>query len=103
MQILINIFNLTQIIDIIVDTNKNLFLLGDKKISIDTNNFANNLISIISSWKNEMINDSIIDGEHYSITIKENNVTTKYIGRNSFPPNYSTFKNLILGVLNEAN
>lgn len=100
MQILIKISTLNKIIDILVDTNKNVCMLGNKKINIDTKLFATRLIAITSSWEEKMIDNSIIDGEEYSVIVKENTTQQKYVGKNKFPKNYYLFKNLISGVVN---
>ena len=100
MQISIKISTLNKIIDILVDTNKDVCLLGFKKVKINTQLFAFKLVSITSSWKEQMIDNSIIDGEEYSVIIKENNLEKKYTGKNNFPANYRMFKDLIKEVVN---
>ena len=95
MKVKVTVQNLREFIDIRLDTDTGRFLVNGVKTNHDPKKFLSSLQLIVASWQTEMIDDSIIDGESYSVTMVLNDQVREYIGRNSFPLNYSKFKSLI--------
>ena len=100
MQIIIKVRNLHEAIDIAADTDKNVLYIGSKKREQDVSRFVLRLLAIVSSWPEKLSNQSIVGGESYSVSIKENEKEKHYVGTNDFPANYYEFKTLIGEVLN---
>ena len=97
MNIFIKVNNLTLSIELNIDTVKNECICNGKAKNVDTISFLHKLQSIIASWKYSYVNNSVVDGETYSITMTKGDKSRKYIGINSFP--YSEFKSLICEVV----
>ena len=82
-------------IEIVAKPNENFVAVNGLNVKYDANCFIEEIKSIVSSWKLKMVNPRIIDGEWYKVKISNGESETVYVGRNSFPPNYNNFKNLI--------
>jgi len=78
----------------IIDPQNNTISTKDiiKQIDPET---INNIIRMISTWKEEYKSDSIIDGEEFYIEIITDIDTTTLHGKGSYPSNYANFKTLI--------
>ena len=95
MKIVVNVFTMHKSTYLQIDTNTKQASLNSKKIALDVDLFANRLLKIVSSWENKMINNFILDGISYSVTIDNNGVETKYEGKNKFPKNFQEFTELL--------
>ena len=98
MKIVIKISNLITSLNIQVDDEKGMFLLNNKAIDVDIEKFVSSLTTILASWQQKMVDESVIDGEEYSVKLRIGTKTRTYIGKNKFPSNYRDFKKLIEGV-----
>ena len=78
-----------------IDTDRKEATLNSKKISLDVDGFARKLLPIVSSWEHKMINNFILDGLSYSVTIIDNGKESKYEGKNKFPKNFNEFTGLL--------
>ena len=103
MQVVINISSLISNLEIKIDTNKRIFFKDGETVDYPIDRFVFRLLSIVSSWPKKLENNGVIDGEKYSIKIKENKTKREYIGVNSFPSNYPKFLELIHEVQDERN
>lgn len=65
-------------------------------LSIDIPKFVQRLSEITASWEHEMVDESILDGICYHVTVsKDGETTDEYQGQNKFPDNYLEFKALL--------
>lgn len=82
-----------------IDTKTNTCLLNGYKKAINTYDFTDKLCSIVLGWHSEYINENILDGESFFVEIEDENMTKKYVGKNSYPYNYNEFLKLVKGVI----
>ena len=99
MKVKINISNLSSVIDLRVDNSTDKCTFNGKVIDIDTKDFVKRLQFIVASWELNMIDNSIIDGERYSVTMVLDDKVREYVGINKFPLNYGQFKDLVYEVV----
>lgn len=92
---IINVSDIQRSLTIKLDTEKNMLIVNEQPIKCDVKLFANRLQTIISLWDKVMIDDSVSDGEHYSVKIKYDDNIVEYLGANKFPSNYRDFITLI--------
>lgn len=92
---IIELKNMYKTLSIKFDSDKNILLVNEKPIKYDASEFLYKLQTIIASWDKVMINNSVSDGEIYSVKLKLDNKTREYIGKNKFPENYYKFIALI--------
>ncbi len=78
----------------IIDPKGNTLTKNDviKQINPET---INDIIKMISAWKQEYKSDKIIDGEEFYIEVITDRNTTTLHGKGSYPNNYADFKSLL--------
>lgn len=65
--------------------------------------YLRNLFCIIDSWKKEYINNKIIDGRSWNLSIIYSNGTKReYIGKSSYPNNFEVFERLNQKLIDEV-
>ena len=95
----INIFNGPTIKTIaMVYFNENICLLNNNKYSIN-NEFKEELVRIIRTWKNEYGTSNNIDDQEFKVIVNADKKYT-YHGKGIFPSNYQRLIEMI-GDLNE--
>lgn len=95
MKVKITVRNMYEYIDIRFDTDTGRFLVNGIESKHDPKECLSKLQLIVASWRLSMIDDTVIDGEEYSVTMVMGDKVREYIGRNSFPMNYPEFKKFI--------
>ena len=100
MKIDIKITSIAENILLQIDDEKNIVLYNNERKNIDAKKLSSQICLLVVSWKHTYINNSIIDGESFEITIHETDKDVVYSGRNSFPYDYEELKNLLLEVKN---
>lgn len=75
---------------IILDIKNNNYLFNDDKILFDPPKLMD-LLRIIRTWKNEYLNDNMIDSTKYEIEVISDNQVDKYIICNKYPDNFNDF------------
>lgn len=84
-------------LNLVVDDKKCLIVNGKEK-NVNVDSFVFRLKKIVEEWDEFMIDDSIMDGLSYSVSISENGSKKTYEGRNKFPNNFFSFISLMDGV-----
>jgi len=97
----IKLQTLAKITDITIDDQQRFFLDG-KQQKINVDNFMFHLKNIVRNWEEEYINQSILDGLSFSVTLTKDGRKFTSRGRNKFPDNFSCFLRLIEEVQNVA-
>lgn len=81
-----------------VDDNKKLVLYNGEKKNIDYKKLIADICLLTSTWKSEYTKNSYIDGESFEIIIDDNEKKFTYRGKNSFPNDYSSLKEILAEV-----
>ncbi len=95
MKITIIMSSMTHFTQLIIDDKTKEAKLNGENIEIDIDNFANKLISIVSSWEPRMVNEFILDGQEYRVRIEKKGKIQDYYGKNKYPENYRDFISLL--------
>ena len=69
--------------------------VNDELKNIDVECFLRRLFCIVATWKNTLIDLSIVDGESYEVFIDDGQNNAKYVGKSRYPKNYNEFIKLI--------
>ena len=72
-------------------------------IELDVQQFTRELCEIVSIWETKMVNNGILDGIFYYVSIEcQDGAVYEYTGRNAFPSNFDCFLSLLrsYGLLN---
>ena len=77
--------NLAKTVVLNLDYENNKAVLNNKSYKMDVRGFMDKLATIVSSWEEVMINNSILDGISYHVYLQRNGELKKYVGRNKFP------------------
>lgn len=88
-----------EIMNTIIIPSKNICYVNNKKYAI-TEDFTNEVLKIISVWKNEYSIDNNIDSEEFFILVNSKDGQTKFHGKGVYPHNYDYLKKII-GDLND--
>ena len=97
MKIGILVRSITGYYKITLENNK-FIVNGKEKNNIDIEDFTRRLFVIVASWDEEMINDSILDAESYSVVIHKDDKKFSFEGRGKYPENYNKFIELVMEV-----
>lgn len=100
MKVSIEVMSMYKRIVVESDSEKNIFLCNKKPVTnILLNQFEEELLDIIISWKQGSSSDFHLDLESCSVEIEKDGEFFKYFIQGIYPNNYSEFINL-LEVLN---
>ena len=99
-KILITYSTMHETTDIKINCTTNEAFYEDEKVDVDIRSFKHRLFEIVNLWDEEMINDNILDGISYSVSIQIHGKLISYHGRNKFPVNFKKFQRLIDEVKN---
>ncbi len=100
MYIIVIIKNISEVLELHLDGEKNLVVFNGKVVkNFDANRLINRVLRITASWQEEMRGDGL-DGEEYDIYITTGKESAKIHGKNAFPENYFELIDLILEVQN---
>ena len=100
MQIEIEYKSITESINILVQTEDNIFVCNGRNVSVPIFQFKEILLDIIFKWENDMINPDIKDAESYKINITTEEDSATFVGHGIYPDNFEEFRNLIMEVAN---
>ena len=100
MRIKIEYKSQTESINILVETDDEIFTCNGRNVLTPIFPFKEKLLDIIFNWKNELINPNIKDAESYKIFITTEDDTFTFIGQGIYPDNFAEFRKLILEVAN---
>ncbi len=98
-KIKLGVSTLNKTISLTIDYDNQTAELNGENFDLNIKPFVSDLTSIVSSWQNEMKDDSIKDGISYFVHIKKDGKVYKFEGLNKFPNNFDEF----MFLLEEAN
>ena len=103
MKVIVKIMQLSTDLTIVADDAKNTLLVHEKNANFNPQAFIDRISVITSRWAPRYTNNTIIDGEEFLVKFIDNKFSHAFVGKNSFPPNYGDFKQLIAEVLRPCN
>ena len=104
MKVDVKIINLNETINIFADDIEKKIVLNGLPVDFDPVKFVSEVSVITYNWEENNINNSIIDGERYAISIiSNNNKQRKIMGKNNFPFNYKDLVKLLNEVKGNGN
>ena len=83
-----------------LDFTNNKVFLNNKPIKMEAKRLCRQIVSTVSSWENEMTDNSTLDGVEYYVKIQKDKKIYSYVGANKFPDNFNDFLTLICEVKN---
>ena len=98
MRLNITLETLAQKYELVLDDELNKAKFNGKLINCDITELKFNILALIKSWPEKLINTNIVDGIKYKVAYKNGNIKKTYIGINKFPNNFSEFYKLITGL-----
>ena len=91
MRLNIAIETFSQKYELILDDELNKAKFGKKILNCDITELKLNILALIKSWPEKLVNTNIVDGIKYKVIYKNGNIKKTYIGINKFPNNFSEF------------
>ena len=82
-----------------IDVIDDVFFVNGTKKDVDIERFMRRLFCITATWKENMVDNGILDGESYKVKIYDSDKKATYFGKNNFPANYGEFVRLISEVI----
>lgn len=95
MRLNITIETFSQKYELALDDELNKAKFNGKLINCDITDLKLNILALIKSWPEKLVNTNIVDGIKYKVLYKNGNANKTYIGINKLPNNFSEFYKLI--------
>lgn len=100
MKVLVKLMDFSGVKNIYADEKTGEFSINSMLVNYDAEKFVSRVCSITLGWKNEYINNSVLDGVEYRIKLVSDNGKERVIvGKNKYPSNYDEFAKVIGEVL----
>ena len=101
MQLVIKVFSFCGDDTFIFDEEKQICLVNGNKKDINVSKTMQSLLNVLNGAKKIMVNNGVLDGSVFDISIFKNGKSTNYCFKNSFPKDFYIFSE-ILGGLKEC-